>query len=423
MKTEIQFAIIAMFSVLSISLAAAPQGGQDVAAADTVSLRVTDRCEVKVDWQKFLKRHDMIWNRIPSQWYEAPFLGNLLWACHNYWLHCRYSMDERRTEKKFYPLLQRCVNYYLHFLTKDKIGRLHIPKTMSPEYTFERDPDTNYDLALLKWGLQTIIELSGRYKIKEPRLGEYKQTLKALTDYPQDENGMMIAAGVPFANGHRHFSHLLMFYPLYLLNSDTAGAKELAMKSVKHWHSLGHRKGYSWTGGSLIASSFGLGNESLEYLNGLKSFIQPNTLYKESGPVIETPLSAAQSIQNMLLQSWGGVIRVFPAIPDKWQNVTISNLRTEGAFLVSAIRNNGKTGFICIKSLAGEPCLLKCDIANPECTVAGKFIKLHVKAGGTIQLNLKKGEIAILYPAGGIKDSFINQWLVTMKQQSAFGMR
>ena len=47
-------------------------------------------------------------------------------------------------------------------------------------------------------------------------------------------------------------------------------------------------------------------------------------MYKESGPVIETPLSAAQSIHDMLLQSWGGKIRIFPAIPATWKDIAYS---------------------------------------------------------------------------------------------------
>ena len=72
-------------------------------------------------------------------------------------------------------------------------------------------------------------------------------------------------------------------------------------------------------------------------------------MYKESGPVIETPLSAAQSIHDMLLQSWGGKIRIFPAIPATWKDIAYSGLRTEGAFKVSASRKQGKTQFIHIK--------------------------------------------------------------------------
>lgn len=88
-------------------------------------------------------------------------------------------------------------------------------------------------------------------------------------------------------------------------------------------------------------------------------------MYMESGPVIETPLSGAQCIHDMLLQSWGGKIRVFPAVPSQWKDVQFKDLRTEGAFLVSAVRKGGKTSFIRIKSLAGEPCILRTDMANP----------------------------------------------------------
>ncbi len=31
---------------------------------------------VKVDWASLLARHDLVWNRLPTEWYEAPFLGN-----------------------------------------------------------------------------------------------------------------------------------------------------------------------------------------------------------------------------------------------------------------------------------------------------------------------------------------------------------
>ena len=97
-------------------------------------------------------------------------------------------------------------------------------------------------------------------------------------------------------------------------------------------------------------------DEALDYLNGLRKFFQANTLYKERGPVIETPLSAAQCIHDMLIQSWGDTIRVFPAVPDAWSDVAFHNLRTEGAFLVSAKRSAGQTQFVRIKSLAGQPC-------------------------------------------------------------------
>ena len=46
----------------------------------------------------------------------------------------------------------------------------------------------------------------------------------------------------------------------------------------------------------------------------IQKFVKPNTLYAESGPVIETPLAGMQSIQELYLQHWNGVTRIFPAM-------------------------------------------------------------------------------------------------------------
>jgi len=44
----------------------------------------------------------------------------------------------------------------------------------------------------------------------------------------------------------------------------------------------------------------------------------------------------------MLLQSHTGTIRVFPAIPQNWNDVSFDKLRAMGGFLVSAVRKRGK---------------------------------------------------------------------------------
>jgi hypothetical protein len=310
------------------------------------------------------------------------------------------------------------VNYYLHFLTKDADGKLHIPQTASPEYNFAKGPDTNYDLALLKWGLITLIQTANEQKIAEPRLAEYQSTLKNLTDYPKNENGMMIAAGVPFARGHRHFSHLLMFYPLYLLNRTDPSAQELADKSVKHWQSLGARKGYSLTGASLISSAFGEGENALFYLNGFKYFIQPNTLYKEAGPVIETPLSGAQALQNMVLQSWNRVIRVFPAMPKEWPDATFDRFRTEGAFLVSAVRKSGATQWIAITSLAGKSCRIQLD--RPLQTWPEN--RLKAQENKIYSLSINKGETVFLSATSKSQPLVIQPIAGTLHKNSSFGL-
>jgi hypothetical protein len=194
--------------------------------------------------------------------------------------------------------------------------------------------------------------------------------LNNLTPFPTDANGYMIGAGVPFAKSHRHYSHLLMVYPLYLVNWDQTGNRTLIERSVAHWIGLtGAHRGYSYSGAASFYAMMGRGDTSLGWLNTFfdpsVSFpIRANTMYTEAGPVVETPLSASQSIHDMLCQSWGGTIRVFPAVPGAWQNVTLHDFRTQGAFLVSAARTGGVTRFVRVRSLAGEPLRLKPGIGS-----------------------------------------------------------
>jgi hypothetical protein len=308
-------------------------------------------------------------------------------------------MDDQVLREDLFPLLKRTVNYYFHFITEDRDGKLHLPKTFSPEYKHKMGPDSNFDLALLRWGCTALIEICQRLDMDDPLLPMWRNVLGNLTDYPTDRNGYMIAADVPFAQRHRHFSHLLMIYPLYLVNADQPGAEEMALKSVDHWQSLGVRHGYALTGASSMYSAFGKGNEALKYLRGLREYLHPNTFYSEGPgwPVIETPLSGAQCMHDMIIQSWGGTIRVFPAAPDDWDHLVFHDIRTEGAFLISAVRENGKTKFVRIKSLAGEPCRIIPGL-DGEVNVSGyrNFDLLEVSPG-VFTLDLKRGEEAILW--------------------------
>lgn len=334
-------------------------------------------------------------------------VGLLTWACHNLWLIYRHKMDDALLRDKLFPLLKGAVNYYLHFLQKEEDGKLHLPATYSPEYGSAED--CNFDLSLLRWGCLTLIQSAERLKIDDPLLPKWKTVLEELTPYPMDENGLFIGRNTPYAFSHRHYSHLLAAYPLYTLNKEHPEDVDLIERSLHFWQSkTGAHQGYSLTGASSISSALGKGNDALVYLNKLFGrFLSVNTLYRESGPVIETPLSGAQSIHDMLLQSWGGKIRVFPAVPDAWQDVAFDGLRTEGAFKVSANRKAGKTEFIQVKSLAGEPCILVTDIARP-------FFKgkrhLEVKQLGehTYQVDLQKGEEMLVYPEGTSPDLIIH---------------
>ena len=108
--------------------------------------------------------------------------------------------------------------------------------------------------------------------------------------------------------------------------------------------------------------------------------ITHNTFYNESGPVIETPFSAMCSLEDMYLQDWGGVIRIFRGCPESWKDCSFSNMRASGAFLVSAERKEGKTVSVRIKSEKGGLCYIEID--------RGKPLEIQTSAGEVIEINL-----------------------------------
>jgi hypothetical protein len=334
--------------------------------------------------------------------------GNLLWALHNYWLQYRYSADEPMLRERLYPLLKRAVTYYLHILEPDVGGALHVPESISPEYP-DKARDTNYDLALLRWGLTTLLAAREHLNVAESDEERWRATLERLAPYPVDEKtGYMIGASVPFAKSHRHYSHLLMIYPLHLVDPENAADRPLIEKSLAHWIGFeGALQGYSFTGSAAMYAWLGDGDRAAELMDALLArYVKPNTMYLEAGPVIETPLSGAATLNEMLMQSWsmdpfGTHIRVFPAVPSSWRDVTIHDMRAEGGFLVSAVRRGGVTRFVRVKSLAGNPCRIRTSLSGTVGSLGRRSFRASsgrdANGNRITTVDLQKGEEVVLF--------------------------
>ena len=378
-----------------------------------------------------------------SQHSEYNMIGCLPYACHNYWWQYRYSMDQEML-KRLFPLLKRSINFYRHILEERDDGKLHLPATMSPEYGVTRN--ANFDLALLRWGCEALIETCARLAIDDPLIPEWKMILERLVDYPRDENGYRIGEDIPVIASHRHSSHIFNIYPLHLVNWDQQENRELITKSVDHWinagmgpgmeeivrfsdsltkplrishkNGLGYLSPWAWAAASSMYASFDDGDKALFYLSKYLAHpgIHPQTQYTEGYPVIESGLVGAKAVQDMMLQSWGGKLRVFRGLPPAWKDAVFHNLRGEGAFLVSAERREGKLRWLSIKSEAGEPCILSAPLAdgftfqssNPEVTC-------RRLPGGDIEIQLPKGAEVFLFNAGEPKTAAVQPLPLTGK--------
>ena len=180
----------------------------------------------------------------------------------------------------------------------------------------------------------------------------------------------------PYNRSHRHFSHLLMFYPLHLLNAEQKGSKELLEKSVEHWHNLPDNiLGFSYTGASLLYAAFGEGSKALEKI---KRPVCPHpasqhNVYGKRSRYRKRPYQAHNVSTRCCCRLGKRKYAYSPPSP-QWQDVRFQDLRAEGAFLVSAIRKGGKTTDIRIKSLAGEPSILQTDMENPVVKIGNAML-------------------------------------------------
>lgn len=337
-------------------------------------------------------------------------LGDFAWATHNYWLYYKYKGDDGAIQNKWVPKGIGILNRYEDKMVRNDKGQIELTAMGSPEYHgFKSFRNTNYNLAILRWLLNALIDSNEKFNTRSGDIIKWKKIRNDLIDYPVDENGLMIGSDQPVDMSHRHFSHLLALYPLFQLNPDSPEDRALVDKSVVHWHKIENGSklvGYSFTGAASLYAALGRGNDANDLLQKFldgdigTALLLDNTFYMEGNgknPVIETPLSAAASIIELQLQSWGEKIRVFPAVPDTWKEASFDNLRAEGGFLVSADRTNGKTQWVSIKSLAGKPCVLKVlDWEDAFQEVDGKRVKVVKNPENEFVIDVKKGETVLL---------------------------
>ena len=173
-----------------------------------------------------------------------------------------------------------------------------------------------------------------------------------------EEGALTFAKGFPYAESHRHFSHAMAIHPLGIIDwSDGEESQRIIKATLKKMEEIGPKWwcGYSY---SWIANMYARAFDGEKAAKALKTFATcfclPNTFHangdqSKSGKsaftyrpfTLEGSFAFASAIQEMLLQSHTSVIRVFPAIPASWKNVSFTNLRAMGAFLVTAARKDG----------------------------------------------------------------------------------
>jgi len=299
------------------------------------------------------------------QYALSPVMG--AWIAQSYYEQWRYTMNPAFLSARAYPFTEQIGTALLGLMKTGADGKLHLPLSTSPEMFDDTlkawlPPSSNFDVSLERWLFGALGEMANAQG-KTRDAAKWYRVLAKLPSYDVERGVLTIAPGVPLPFSHRHFSNLISIFPLGTLNVD-GGASDRALirRSIDDAISKGSSQwmGYSFGWMACLLEREGRGDEALSYLHQfLSGYIFPNGFHVNGyhgGPfTLEGNFLAMQAVQEMLLQSWGGVIRVFPATPYAWANASFDRLRAEGGYVVSATRRNGRTVRVSIVATVSGP--------------------------------------------------------------------
>ncbi|WP_175633893.1 glycosyl hydrolase family 95 catalytic domain-containing protein [Pedobacter ghigonis] len=346
------------------------------------------------------------------QYSLSPTVG--AWASQHFYWQWKYSMDDTFLKTRAYPYIHD-VATYLENITRLKDGVRKLPLSSSPEYNDNSIKAwflewTNFDLSLAKFLFKAAAEVS-QANGKEAERKHWLTILSQLPEYEVNETGFTIAPGANLTSSHRHMSQYMAIYPLDLLDVNKEKDKTVIENSLKRIEEMGTRAwcGYSF---SWMASLYARAYQADKAVKQLEifasNFCSANSFHlngdQKGGQysgftyrpfTLEGNFAFAQGVQELLVQSRNGYIQVFPAVPQSWANVSFKDLRTEGAFLVSAAKENG---------------------------VPAK-VKIYAEKGGVLRIKLPfKTYLAKDVPAGSVKmgDDGIAEIKLKAKQTVTF---
>ncbi len=326
------------------------------------------------------------------------------WLAHHFYWHWKYTNDKDFLEQRAYPYLRDCA-VFLDAITKDcrsADGKRKLPLSSSPEINDNRpnawfDELTNYDLSLIRWLFTTTAELADILGKTE----EQKQWLAIVDEFPQlwvsEKEGLLVAKDYVLPHSHRHFSHLMAIFPLGTLNPYDDKDRVIINKSLDYLDKLGTSQwcGYSFAWKGILSARAGRVEDAIRSIKIFsEGFVLPNSFHcngDQSGKgysdftyrpfTLEGNFAAGTAVQEMLLQSHNGLIKIFPCIPDNWKDVSFHQLRAEGGFLVSAERKDGKVTKVIIQSDMGTECTVISPFTNEK-------VELKFKPGETQELKV-----------------------------------
>ena len=383
------------------------------------------------------------YTQLGEAWIRPVLIGwsHTGWLAQMAWLRWRYSMDADWLRRVGFPIVRSAFLFFAANLEEGEDGRLHVPLSSSPEYqeseaeAFCADP--NIDLAFIRKCCDWIVEMEAELGLDDltPRartiherlapyhLVEFEHVHPGLRRHV--EKGRWILAlwkDKPLDLPHRHPSHLAPVFPAMDITIEGSDDdRRIIRNSLYHYLSLGQFfwAGHTYTEMVSLASVVGEAEMALAFLRRYReSWTLPSGLHlnreigyrgdsrfslprdrltAEAPFTVETTCGIGCGISDMLLQSWGGVIRLFPATPEEWSDALFVDLLAEGAFRVSALQREGSVRWARVRAERGGVAWLRDPFDGAPFTAS----RPPARRGDLLEWRLEPGEEVLLRADGG----------------------
>jgi hypothetical protein len=123
----------------------------------------------------------------------------------------------------------------------------------------------------------------------------------------------------------------------------------------------------------------------------------PNLAIHHGGGGIEDCNGVTSCIQEMLLQSYEGLLRLFPVWP-KNRNASFGTLRAVGAFLVSSEYKEGCVQYVLIESEKGRDCTMVNPWEGQKVSLCSSTGKARILTGDRFTFKTEANEKILLIP-------------------------